>query len=169
MTTGIRFCRIFGFEVRLDLSWIVVFLLVLWTFAQSEFPRRVPGLAPVEYVIMAWAGAILFFGSVLLHEVAHSAVARARGIPVDGITLFVFGGLARVRADAETPRDEFLITAVGPLSSAALGLLFLGLAHLGRELGASPAVTGVADYLALLNFVLAVFNLIPGFPLDGGR
>ncbi len=118
---------------------------------------------------MALAGALLFFASVLLHELAHSAVARARGIQVEGITLFIFGGMARIRSDAENPKDEFLITVVGPLSSAAIGVLLLGFARTAAAAGWPEAVFGVAEYLAFLNFVLAVFNLIPGFPLDGGR
>jgi len=118
---------------------------------------------------MALVGAILFFGSVLLHELAHSAVARARGIPVEGITLFIFGGVARIRSDVETPKDEFLITVVGPLSSAAIGLVLLGFARAGARWGLPEPATGVADFLALANFWLAGFNLIPGFPLDGGR
>ena len=144
MIAGIRIARLFGFEIRLDLSWFVVFLLVFWTFAQGVFPSRVPGHSSAVYNTMALVGAILFFGSVLMHELAHSAVARARGIPVEGITLFIFGGVARVRSDVENPKDEFLITVVGPLSSAAIGLVLLAFARVG-------------------------FNLIPGFPLDGGR
>jgi Zn-dependent protease/CBS domain-containing protein len=169
MTGGIRIARFFGFDIRLDPSWFVVFLLVLWTFAQSEFPRQSPGLSTLEYIIMAWTGAILFFASVLLHELAHSAMARARGIQVEGITLFIFGGMAQIRGEVPTPKDEFLVTVVGPLSSAAIGLLLLLFARIAESMGASQAIVGVADYLALLNFVLAVFNMIPGFPLDGGR
>jgi Zn-dependent protease len=169
MTGGIRFCRLFGFQVRLDLSWFVVFFLVLWTFAQSEFPRLIPGFTSTEYILMALAGALLFFGSVLFHELAHAAVARARGVPVEGITLFVFGGMARIRSEVENPKDEFVITVVGPLTSAALGALFFAIARVGGALGAPTAIIGVANYLAFLNFILAVFNLIPGFPLDGGR
>ncbi len=169
MIAGVRVARLFGFEIRLDLSWFVVFLLVLWTFAQAVFPARVRGYSPAVYSAMAFAGAILFFGSVLLHELAHSAVARARGIPVEGITLFIFGGVARIRSDVENPKDEFLITVVGPLSSAAIGLVLLGFARAGARWGLPEPVTGVADYLALLNFMLAGFNLVPGFPLDGGR
>ena len=169
MIAGVRVARLFGFEVRLDLSWFVVFLLVFWTFAQAVFPARVPGYSPGVYVAMALVGAILFFGSVLLHELAHSAVARARGIPVEGITLFIFGGVARIRSDVETPKDEFLITVVGPLSSAAIGLVLLGFARAGARWGLPEPATGVADFLALANFWLAGFNLIPGFPLDGGR
>ena len=167
--SGIRVARFFGFDIRLDLSWFVVFLLVLWTFAQAVFPSRHPGHSDSVYILMATAGAIMFFASVLLHELAHSAVARARGITVEGITLFIFGGMARIRSDVENPKDEFLITVVGPLSSAHIGLILLGFAVVGESLGVPEPVTGVASYLALLNFWLAAFNLIPGFPLDGGR
>ncbi|MGD8698073.1 MAG: site-2 protease family protein [Gemmatimonadales bacterium] len=169
MIAGVRVARLFGFEIRLDLSWFVVFLLVLWTFAKAVFPTRVPGQSPAVYGAMAFAGSILFFGSVLLHELAHSAVARARGIPVEGITLFIFGGVARIRSDVENPKDEFLITVVGPLSSAAIGIALLGFARIGARWGLPESATGVADFLALANFWLAGFNLIPGFPLDGGR
>lgn len=169
MTGGLRLGRFFGFEVRLDYSWFVVFFLVLWTFADAVFPQRHPGLGTTVYIIMGVVGAIVFFGSVLLHELAHSAVARARGIEIEGITLFIFGGMARTRMEAQTPKDEFLLTVVGPLSSAAIGLVLLGLARSGASAGVPVAVTGVADYLAFLNFILAAFNMIPGFPLDGGR
>jgi len=169
MTGGIRICRFFGFEVRLDFSWFVVFLLVLWTFTESVFPARTPGLSASTYFIMALIGASLFFASVLLHELAHSAMARARGIEVEGITLFIFGGMARIRSEATNPKDEFLITIVGPLSSALIGALLLVFALVGNSLGLHRAFIDVAAYLAILNFILAVFNLIPGFPLDGGR
>ncbi|MGD2215530.1 MAG: site-2 protease family protein [Gemmatimonadales bacterium] len=169
MTGGVRLCRFFGFEVRLDFSWFVVFLLVLWTFAQSVFPQRTPGLSVGTYFTMALIGALLFFASVLLHELAHSAVARARGIQVEGITLFIFGGMARIRSEATNPRDEFLITIVGPLSSALIGAVLLVFAGLADSIGLHRAFADVAAYLAVLNFILAVFNLIPGFPLDGGR
>lgn len=169
MTGGLRIARFFGIEVRLDYSWFVVFFLVLWWFAQALFPQRHPGLGPATYVAMGVVGAFLFFSSVLLHELAHSAVARARGIEVEGITLFIFGGMARIRSEAETPKDEFLITVVGPLSSVLIGLALFGVARASELWGISVAVTGVADELAFLNFVLAAFNLVPGFPLDGGR
>lgn len=169
MSAGIRVARFFGFDVRLDFSWFIIFFLVLWTFARAVFPYRTPGYSSGVYIAMAVAGALMFFGSVLLHELAHSAVARARGIPVEGITLFIFGGIARIRSDAENPKDEFLITVVGPLSSALIGLILLGFGRLGEAVGLPEPVTGVAGYLALLNFWLAAFNLIPAFPLDGGR
>lgn len=166
---GIRIARLFGFEVDVDPSWVIVFLLVLWTFTEAVFPARVPGLDPAIYAVMALAGAALFFGSVLLHELAHSAMARARGVTVEGITLFIFGGMARMRSEATTPKDEFLITVVGPLSSALIGFALLSAAWIAESAGLPRAVSSVADYLAGLNFVLAIFNLVPGFPLDGGR
>ncbi|KPK82578.1 MAG: hypothetical protein AMS25_01585 [Gemmatimonas sp. SM23_52] len=169
MIGGIRIARFFGFDVRVDLSWFVVFLLVLWTFAKAVFPQRNPGLSAGEYIAMAWVGALLFFLSVLLHELAHSAMARARGIQVEGITLFIFGGMARISSEATSPKDEFLITVVGPLSSAVIGLVLFGFARAAQALGLPQSVSGVASWLAFLNFVLAAFNLIPGFPLDGGR
>ncbi len=166
---GIRLGRFFGFEVRLDASWFIVFFLVLWTLAKAVFPERHPGLGAEQYLVMGFAAAVLFFISVLLHELAHSAVARASGIEVEGITLFIFGGVAKTRSEPRTPGEEFLITVVGPLSSLVIGLAFLGLARLGLRFGWPVVVTGVNSYLALINFVLAAFNLIPGFPLDGGR
>jgi len=169
MIAGIRVAHVFGFDVHLDLSWFVIFLLVLWTFTQWVFPARHPGLGDGVYIAMAIAGTLMFFGSVLLHELAHAAMARARGISVEGITLFIFGGMARIRSDAESPKDEFLITIVGPLSSGLIGLILLAFASLGAKIGLPVPVTGVAAYLALLNFLLAAFNLIPAFPLDGGR
>lgn len=169
MISGIRVARLFGFEVRVDLSWLIVFFLVLWTFAQHVFPFQAPGYGGLVYYTMALVGAILFFGSVLLHELAHSAMARARGITVEGITLFIFGGMAHIRSEAENPKDEFLITVVGPLSSALIGVVLLTFAWIGSAVGLPRPVASVAGYIAILNFVLAVFNLIPGFPLDGGR
>lgn len=166
---GFRIARFFGFEVSVDPSWVIIFLLVLWTFTEAVFPARVPGLAPGIYAVMALVGAALFFGSVLLHELAHSAMARARGVTVEGITLFIFGGMARMRSEASTPKDEFLITVVGPLSSALIGFALLAVARIAESAGLPRAVSSVADYLAWLNFALAVFNLVPGFPLDGGR
>ena len=166
---GFRIARFFGFEVDVDPSWLIVFLLVLWTFAEAVFPARVPGLAAGIYAVMALVGAALFFGSVLLHELAHSAMARARGVEVEGITLFIFGGMARMRSEVSGPKDEFLITVVGPISSALIGFMLLGAAWIARSAGLPRAVGSVADYLAGLNFLLAVFNLVPGFPLDGGR
>ncbi len=112
---------------------------------------------------------LLFFASLLAHELSHSFVARAKGIPVEGITLFAFGGVSRICMDAENPGDEFQIAGVGPLTSVVLAALFGLLYWIGSSAGWSVAINGVSGYLALINLILAIFNLLPGFPLDGGR
>lgn len=165
MTVG----KLFGIEVRVDPSWLVIFFLILWTFGFQVFPLRHPELSTVTHVIMGVVGTALFFGSVLIHELSHSLVSRARGIPVPAITLFIFGGMSHTAKEAEVPADEFLIAVVGPLASFVLAALFWAFKAVGEPAGWSGAVTGVAGYLATLNLVLAIFNLVPGFPLDGGR
>ncbi len=164
-----RLGSVLGIEIRIDVSWFVIFFLILWTFSQGVFPEEFPGLAPVAYLAMGLVGALLFFSSLLAHELSHSVVARHRGIPVEGITLFIFGGMARTRMESRSPGEELAIAGVGPLSSVIIGLLFGAVWWVGTRLGWTPAVTGVAEYLGFLNVMLAVFNLLPGFPLDGGR
>lgn len=168
MLGGFGIGRWFGFPIRIDYSWFLVFALVVWTFG-GEFSRQLPGHGMPTYYGMSVAAGLLFFLSVLLHELAHSVVARSRGIEVEGITLFIFGGVAQTRMEARRAADEFLLTIAGPLSSLGLAAAFYGLALLGRALGWPETVSTVAAFLALLNLVLAVFNMVPGFPLDGGR
>ncbi|MBI4544817.1 MAG: site-2 protease family protein [Gemmatimonadetes bacterium] len=164
-----RLGSILGFEIRIDFSWFIIFFLILWTFTVGVFPASFPGLSRELYIGMGAAGTLLFFASLLAHELSHSLVARSKGIPVEGITLFIFGGMSRTRLEAESPGDEFLIAVVGPVSSLLIAAAFLALWWAGGHWDWSPALTGVAQYLAFLNFMLAVFNLLPGFPLDGGR
>jgi len=165
---GFRAGRLLGFRIRIDYSWFVVLVLVTWTFASWQFPEDLPGLSRVAYLAMGLSGALLLFLSVLLHELAHSVVARSRGISVEGITLFIFGGVAEMSREPDRALDEFLLTIVGPLSSLALAGVFVALARLFAALGVAP-VAVVAGTLAMLNLVLAVFNMVPAFPLDGGR
>ena len=161
--------RWFGFKVRIDYSWFLIFGLVVWTFSSYVFPTQLPRLTTGEYYAMGTAAALLLFLSVLLHELAHSIVARSRGVQVEGITLFIFGGVAQTKSEAKRPIDEFLITVVGPLTSLALAGVFWGV-DLAADFFAWPAAVGaVAAYIGVLNLVLALFNLVPGFPLDGGR
>jgi Zn-dependent protease len=161
--------RWFGFKVRIDYSWFLIFGLVVWTFSALTFPHQLRGLASTDYYAMGTAAALLLFLSVLLHELAHSVVARSRGVEVEGITLFIFGGVAQTKSEPQRPIDEFLITVVGPLTSLALAGLFWG-AEIAADFYAWPAAVGaVAANIAILNLVLALFNLVPGFPLDGGR
>lgn len=164
-----RLGSVLGFEIRIDFSWFIIFFLILWSFTAVIFPQNFPGLDQATYIGMGVAMTLLFFASLLAHELSHSVVARMKGIPVEGITLFIFGGVSRTRMEAETPGDEFQIAGVGPLSSVIIGALFGLVAWAGVQLGWSFAVVGVAQYLAFLNVLLAVFNLLPGFPLDGGR
>ena len=166
---GFGIGRWFGFEVRIDYSWFVIFALVLWTFSATVFPAELPGYSTVAYAAMGLAGTLLFFLSVLLHELSHSAMARSRGIEVEGITLFIFGGVAQTSMEAEEAIDEFLLTVVGPLSSIALAGLFWALSIGADFFALGEPTIAVATYLAWLNGILAAFNMLPGFPLDGGR
>ncbi|MFW6088317.1 MAG: site-2 protease family protein [Gemmatimonadota bacterium] len=166
---GFRLGSILGFEIRIDYSWFVIFFLILWSFSAGVFPAQFPDLSPTTYFLMGMVGTLLFFASLLAHELSHSVVARQKNIPVEGITLFIFGGMARTRLESETPEDELAIAGVGPLASLVIGALFGGLWWTGRGLGWPEPVTGIAMYLAYLNVILALFNLLPGFPLDGGR
>jgi Zn-dependent protease/CBS domain-containing protein len=166
---GFRVGSIWGFEIRIDFSWVIIFWLVLWTLSSGLFPAQFPQLQPATHVGMGIAGTILFFASLVAHEISHSLVARAKGISVESITLFIFGGVARTRKDAESPGDEFQIAVVGPLTSIALSGWFGMIWWLGQQGGWSVAITGVAAYLSSINLIIALFNLLPGFPLDGGR
>lgn len=166
---GFSVGRWFGFEVRIDYSWFLIFFLVVWTLSTAEFPRQISGGSVLLHYSMGTVAALLLFLSVLLHELSHSVVARARGLEVEGITLFIFGGVARTRMEARTAADEFLLTAAGPLSSLALGGIFYGLARLAGTVGWGAPAVAVGETLAVVNVALAVFNMIPGFPLDGGR
>jgi Zn-dependent protease/predicted transcriptional regulator len=164
---GFNLPRILGIEVRIDYSWFIVFGLLLWTLADSYFPQTFPGQGPVVYWVMGAVSALLLFASVLAHELSHAVVARRSGLPVSRITLFIFGGVAQLGREPTSPRAELLIAGVGPVTSVVLGGIFLGLAELVHA-SHDPA-SHTLFYLALANFMLAGFNLLPGFPLDGGR
>jgi len=168
-TQGIALGRVCGFHIDLDYSWFVIFFLILGTFTGVVFPSYVPGLERQVYLLMGAAGTVLFFVSLVVHELAHAVVARGKGIEVQGITLFIFGGMARTRSEAARPADEFQIAGVGPLASFVLAGLFYGVAVLADLQGWHAGVFGVAGHLGFLNLALAIFNLLPGFPLDGGR
>lgn len=166
---GFKLGNIFGFEIRIDLSWLLIFFLVLWTLSANLFPFNYPGLSGTTYFLMGAIGTLLFFTSILIHELSHSVVARTKGIPVQGITLFAFGGVSQTRMDAESPGDEFQVAGIGPLTSLVLSGIAALIWYLGKSAGLGTPIVGVAGYLAWVNLLLAVFNLLPGFPLDGGR
>jgi Zn-dependent protease/predicted transcriptional regulator len=165
--TSWRVGRIAGIEVRVDSSWVVIALLITYSMylRLSVLYRELSGGGAVGLAILS---AVLFFGSVLVHELAHALVAQARGIRVQDITLFLFGGATRAKVDSRGPGDEFLIALVGPLTSGLLAGLFGIVASLGSALLTRP-LAGTFGYLAWTNLLLAAFNLVPGFPLDGGR
>ena len=158
--------RIFGIPIGLDQSWFLAFVLITWTLAASYFPTEFKNWPVAEYWIVAAATTILFFASVVLHEVGHSLVAMYYKIPVRRITLFIFGGIAEIGAQPPSAKAEFWIAIAGPLVSFGLAILF-GL--MGRASAAIPVLHAMAKYLSLTNGSLAIFNLIPAFPLDGGR
>jgi Zn-dependent protease/CBS domain-containing protein len=165
--TSWRVARIAGIEVRIDSSWAVIALLITYSM-YLRLAILYPELSGGGAVTLAILSAVLFFGSVLVHELAHALVSQARGIRVQDITLFLFGGATRARVESRGPGDEFLIALVGPLTSGLLAGLFGIVAGLGRDLLSRP-LAGTFGYLAWTNLLLAAFNLVPGFPLDGGR
>jgi Zn-dependent protease len=157
---------IFGIRIGLDYSWFVIFALLTWTLASNYFPAEFKNWPAPLYWLMGAITALLLFGSVLLHELGHSLVALRFNIPVRSITLFIFGGVAQIGAEPPSAVAEFLIAVAGPLVSLALAALF----YLGQPLAAgSEPLLGLAEYLAYINLALVLFNLIPGYPLDGGR
>jgi len=164
-----RLFSLFGFEVSIDASWLLLAVLIGWTLAGAVFPDLTPGLSTASYWAMAAFATAGLFMSIVFHETAHSLVARHYGMPIRGITLFIFGGVAEMTAEPSRPRDELLMAAAGPAASLLLAaMLFLLFAAVSA--GNGPAsVAGVFWYLALINFILALFNLVPAFPLDGGR
>ena len=170
--------RLFGVPIGVHYTWLIAVALIAWTLAAGFFPSTFPGWSAVTYWVTGVVAALGLFASVLVHELAHSLVARARGIGVRSITVFIFGGVSNLQTDATRARDEFLIAVVGPLTSIAIGvasgLLYLLLSSTNllvdpiAEAQTSPVIA-IVFYLAFINILLGVFNLLPGFPLDGGR
>jgi Zn-dependent protease/predicted transcriptional regulator len=165
----INLFRLFGFEVRIDLSWIFIAVLIAWSLAASYFPSRYKNLSTQTYWLMGSVGALGLFFSIIFHEISHSLVARKFGIPMKGITLFIFGGVSEMDEEPPSAKAEFTMAVMGPVSSIILGVLFYGIYGQGSRDGWSASVNGVMYYLAWINVLLAGFNLLPAFPLDGGR
>ncbi len=163
--------RLLGFSVRVDASWLILAALITWSLATGVFPYFFQGrdIPVFHYWLMGLAGMLGLLGSIVFHELCHSLVARRYGMRMNGITLFVFGGVAEMQDEPSGPKAECLMAAAGPLSSLVLAGILFGISLLLRA-GAWPVqVSGVFSYLSLLNVILAVFNLLPAFPLDGGR
>ncbi|MBN1578859.1 MAG: site-2 protease family protein [Chitinispirillaceae bacterium] len=160
---------LFGFDVSIDLSWVFLALLIVWSLATGVFPHYLSGLSPQAYWWLAIAGALGLFASIVAHEFVHSLVARRFGLPMEGITLFIFGGVAKMNDEPPSPKAEFFMAIAGPLASAAIGTGILLIGRLVPADGLQGAVKVLLRYLGTINLVLAGFNLIPAFPLDGGR
>jgi len=158
--------RILGIQIGLDYSWFVIFTLLTWVLATGYFPAEFKGWPPLLYWVTGALTAVVFFASVLLHELGHSLVALRYKVPVRSITLFLFGGVAEIGAEPPSAIAEFLIAGAGPLTSLILAAVFYSVEPLA---GGIEPLLGLAKYLAFINLALAVFNLIPGYPLDGGR
>lgn len=164
---GVTIGKLFGISLRLNYSWFIIFALVTWALATGYFPAIYPNWSLATSIFTGLVTSLLFFGSVLAHELMHSLVAQASGIPVSSITLFIFGGVSQITEEPKEPKVELRIALAGPLTSIALGGIFWAIWFLLP--GTAEVVTAVAFWLGLINLVLAGFNLIPGFPLDGGR
>src|SRR2546423_953426 len=168
---SVRIARLFGIDINIHFSWILIFFLVVLNLADS-FPQQFPQWSNQKGFVVAAITAFLFFGSVLGHELAHSLVARRFQMSVSSITLFLLGGVANLRKEPPSAKAEFFMAAAGPATSVVIGVVGLGLAFLIDPRAALPnaeAVQAVAVYLGTVNLYLAAFNMIPGFPLDGGR
>ena len=165
---GIPLFRIAGIQIRLELSWFLIFGLILVSLSAGYFPSQHPDQSASAYWAAGAAATLLFFLSILVHELSHAVMARLSGIRVPAITLFLFGGVSHMEEEARTPASELRIAAVGPLASFVLAGVFWGL-HRALAPGLPPLAGAVISYLAWINAALGVFNLLPGFPLDGGR
>ena len=165
----INLFKLLGFEVRIDLSWIIIAVLIAWSLSTGLFPFYYKNLSIQTYWVMGIIAAVGLFISIIVHEFSHSLVARKYGIPMKGITLFIFGGVAEMEEEPPSPKVELFMAGVGPLSSMAIAGVFYGVSLLGKTIGWGEPVNGVVVYLAAINALLAGFNLLPAFPLDGGR
>jgi Zn-dependent protease/predicted transcriptional regulator len=169
MEESLRLGRLFGVRIGVNWSVLVIFTLILVLLAGGRFPLVAPDRSPVVYAVAGLVAAVVFFASLLAHELSHALVARRNGVEVEGITLWMFGGVARLQGEAPSPAAELRIAGVGPLVSLALAGAFGASAWLASELAGEGLTLEVLRWLAIINLALAVFNLAPASPLDGGR
>ncbi|MFQ5585336.1 MAG: site-2 protease family protein [Thermodesulfobacteriota bacterium] len=169
MQRGLKLFKVIGIQISLDYTWFIIFALVAWTLAQGYFPTVVPEQALWIYIAMGVVSSLLLFVCILLHELSHSYVANKLGMDIRGITLFIFGGVAELSGEPDDPRTELKIAIAGPLASGTLALLFWLIKEGLTALALFPLIASVCGYLVIINIVVVVFNMIPGFPLDGGR
>jgi len=168
-TRSFKLITILGIPVTVSLSWFIIFGLVVYTLAAGYFPVAAPEISPPLRLLMALISAVLLFACLLAHELSHSYVAKMNKLPISGITLFVFGGVAHLTREPDDPGVEFKMAIAGPIMSFILGIFFYILTSTLYSFGAPKFLFSITDYLAYLNFGVGIFNLLPGFPLDGGR
>lgn len=159
----------FGFKVMADASWIFLSVLISWTLSSNVFPALLPGLAPDAYQFMGIATLAGLIFSIIAHEIAHAVIAEYYHMPISGITLFVFGGVAEMKGEPSHPRGELLMAIAGPVMSALLGVFFLASERVYVHYLWEDPISHVLGYLGKINLVIAAFNMVPAFPLDGGR
>jgi len=169
MGRSLHLGRIAGIAIELDYTWFVIYILVAVSLALAVFPSALPAAPAWMNWLLGLITAVLFFASVLAHELMHSVVARREGLDVSSISLFIFGGVSRITEEPRTPGAEARMAAAGPLTSLVLAALLYGIALWGRALGWGPVFTLPVSWLAMINLLLGIFNLVPGLPLDGGR
>jgi len=165
MGSGSKIGRLAGIDLAVHPSWLVIAFLLTFSLADAFFPRLLPGWSTGQYWLLALGTAFLFFASVLAHEFSHAIVARRLGLKVAGITLFIFGGATTIETDSRSARDEALIALAGPIMSLVIGAALLGIGALMPQ----PEVRAIVGWLGVINVVLGAFNLVPGYPMDGGR
>ncbi len=169
MKKSFKLTKIFNIPVEVNYSWFIILSLIVFTLAMNFFPATDPELNPFTHWIMAIIAALLLFASLLAHELSHSLVAQRNNLPIKGITLFVFGGVAHMEKEPQSPIVEFKMAIAGPLMSFTLALIFFGLNQFFYYFYFPNALVSITLYLFLVNLIIGIFNLIPGFPLDGGR
>ncbi|HEC45498.1 MAG TPA: site-2 protease family protein [Epsilonproteobacteria bacterium] len=161
--------KLLGFTVSVDASWGIILFLVVWSLSEGLFPGYFPDLSSQTYWMMGLLGALGLFVSIIIHEFSHSLIARIYGLEIKGITLFIFGGVAEMKDEPNSPKTEFFMAIAGPIASLLLSILFAALYQVAKIIELPIPVIGILGYLSAINMLLAVFNMVPAFPTDGGR
>lgn len=164
-----NFLTFAGIKIGIDISWFFIAILLTWTLADGYFPYYYPGFTSATYWVMGFIGMLGLFVCVTLHEMGHALVAKHYKMPISQITLFLFGGVAEIKQEPKTPKIEFLMAIAGPLVSLVLAIILYGVTLLGKHGGWPVPLVAITGYLALINLMLLIFNMVPAFPLDGGR
>ncbi len=161
--------KLLGFTVSVDASWGIILFLVVWSLSEGLFPSYFPDLGIQTYWLMGLVGALGLFVSIIIHEFSHSLIARMYGLEIKGITLFIFGGVAEMKDEPNNPKTEFFTAIAGPIASLMLSILFVALYQVAKIIELPVPVIGILGYLSAINMLLALFNMVPAFPTDGGR